>query len=167
MVVDKNTEMKKEVKWVRMMIKMVGKSRPRVVNILEGPRSFELQIWWEVPPWVTGVHSVSSRAVVKNPEEDEEGWSRAVKRVGASRQNSNDEGQKKQARKTKWGKRQGTGDVDAVGSMSEAVLIGSGGAYAEGWDFKSDGNWAEGEGLTQQAGPGGGSCFHHGLKGAD
>ena len=41
-VVDKNTEMKMEVKWARMLIKMVGNSRPRVVNILEGPRSFEL-----------------------------------------------------------------------------------------------------------------------------
>ena len=55
--------------------------------------------------------------------------------------------------------------------MSGAVLIGSGGAYAEGWDFKSDGNWAEGEGLTQQDGSGGGSivraCFHPGLKGVD
>ena len=108
---------------------------------------------------------------MKNPEEDEEGLSRAVKRVGASRQNSNDEGQKKQVRKTNWGKRQGPVDIDAVCSASGAVLNGSGGAYAEGWGFKSDGNWAVGEGLTQQAGPGGGSnaraCFHPGLKGAD
>ena len=42
---DKNTEKKTEVKWARMLIKVVGKSRPSVVNILEGPRSFELQIW--------------------------------------------------------------------------------------------------------------------------
>ena len=48
--VDKNTEMKTEVKWARMLIKMVGNSRPRVVNILKGPRSFDLQIWWEVSP---------------------------------------------------------------------------------------------------------------------
>ena len=41
---DKNTEMKTEVKWTRMLIKVVGKSRPSVINILEGPRSFELQI---------------------------------------------------------------------------------------------------------------------------
>ena len=150
-----------------MMIKKVGKSRPRVVNILEGPRSFELQIWWEVSPWVTGVHPVSSRAVVKNPEVDEEGWSRAVKRVGASKQKSNDEGQKKQARKINWGKKQGTGDGDAVGTASEAMLIGSGGAHEERWDFKSDRNWSEGEGLTQHAGPGGGSCIHPGLKGVD
>ena len=167
MEVDKNTEKKKEVKWARMMIKMVGKSRPRVVNILEGPRSFELQIWWEVSPWVTGVHPVSSRAVVKNPEVDEEGWSRVVKRVGASKQKSNDEGQKKQVQKTNWGKKQGTGDGDAVGLVSAAVLIGSGGAHEEMWDFKSDRNWSEGEGLIQHGGPGGGSCFHPGLKGAD
>ena len=57
---DKNTEKKKEVKWARMLIKVEGISRPSVVNILEGPRSFELQIWWEISPWVTGVYPVSS-----------------------------------------------------------------------------------------------------------
>ena len=39
--------------------KAAGKSRPSAVNILEGPRSFELQIWWEISPWVTGVYPVS------------------------------------------------------------------------------------------------------------
>ena len=87
--VDKITESKKEMKWARILIKMGGKARPRVVNILEGPRAFELQIWWEFSPWVTGVHPVSSRAVEKKPEEEEEGWSRAVRRVGAFPQNRN------------------------------------------------------------------------------
>ena len=44
MTLDKNTEERKEVKWARILIKVEGKSRPSVVNILEGPRSFELQI---------------------------------------------------------------------------------------------------------------------------
>ena len=96
---------------------------------------------------------------------------RAVKRVGSSRQNSNDDGQSMQARKTNWGKRSGPVEVDAVFSVSGAVLNGSGGAYGEGWEYKSDGNWAVGEGLTQQAGPRGGSnvqaSFHPGLKGSD
>ena len=98
--VDKNTETKTEMKWARMLIKLGGKARPRVVNILEGPRSVEMQIWWEVSPWVTGVHPVSSRAVEKKPEEEEEGWSRVVKRVGAFPQNSNDGGQCLQVRQT-------------------------------------------------------------------
>ena len=50
--------------------------------------------------------------------------------------------------------------------MSEAVL--NGGTCVERWEFKSDGNWAEGERLTKQAGPGGGPNvrvgFHPGLK---
>ena len=79
--VDKNIEMKTEVKWVRMLVKMVGKSRPSVVNILEGPRSFEMQIWWEVSPWVSGVYPVGARAEAKIPEEEEEAEARAGKRV--------------------------------------------------------------------------------------
>ena len=117
-------------------------------------------------PWVIGVHPVSSRAVEKNQEEEEEGWSRAVKRVGAFPQNSNDGGQCLQVRQTNWGKKQRPVDVDAVCSVSRAFL--NGGTCAEGWEFKSDGNWAEGERLTQQARPGGGpnvrACFHSGLK---
>ena len=146
--VDKNTEMKTEVKWARMLIKMVGKSRPSVVNILEGPRSFELQIWWEVSPWVSGVYPIVSRAEAKIPEEEEEGVARAVKRVGFSRQNNNDEGQSVQVRKIKLGKRLGPVEADAVFSVSGAVQNGRGGAYAEGWGNKSDGSCAVGEGLT-------------------
>ena len=76
--VDKVTETKKEVKWARLLIKSSGKARPSAVNILEGPRSYELHIWWEIPPWVIGVYLVSSRVVGKNPkEEDEEGGTRS------------------------------------------------------------------------------------------
>ena len=42
LALDKVTEMKTEVKWARMLIKSAGKSRPSAVNILEGPRLFEL-----------------------------------------------------------------------------------------------------------------------------
>ena len=105
LALDKVIEMKTEVKWARMMIKSIGKSRPSVVNILEGPRSFELQIWWEIPPWVAGVYPVSSRAEAKNPkEEEEEGVARAAKRVGLPCPSSNDEGQKEQDCGTKMGK---------------------------------------------------------------
>ena len=131
-VVDKNTEMKTEVKWARMLIKKVGKSRPSVVNILEGPRSFELQIWWEVSPWVSGVYPVGARAEAKIPEDEEEGVARAGKRVGFSWQNSNDEGQSVQGRKIKWGKRMGPAVADAVFSALGAVQNGRGGADAEG-----------------------------------
>ena len=41
---DKDTEMKTKVKWARILIKSAGKSRSSIVNILEGQRSFELQI---------------------------------------------------------------------------------------------------------------------------
>ena len=42
LALDKVTKMKTEVKWARMLIKSAGKSRPSAVNILEGPRLFEL-----------------------------------------------------------------------------------------------------------------------------
>ena len=71
-----------------------------------------------------------------------------------------------QVRQTNRGQRQSPVDVDAVCSVSGAGL--SGGTGAKGGEFKLDGNWAEGERLIQQAGPGGGpngrAGFHTGLK---
>ena len=41
-----------EVLWARLLIKLTRNPRPSIVNILEGGRSLELQIWWEIPPWL-------------------------------------------------------------------------------------------------------------------
>ena len=150
---DKDTEMKTEVKWARMMIKSAGKSRPSAVNILEGPRSFELQIWWEIPPWVTGVYPVSSRVEAKHPKEEEEGVARTVKRVGLPRPNNNDEGQREQDCGTKMGKRPGLVEADKVNSVSGVLMKLRGGAYAVGWGNKKARHCRLGEGLIQQAGP--------------
>ena len=41
--------------WARILMKVEGRERPSTVNILSCSRSYELQIWWELPPWVVGV----------------------------------------------------------------------------------------------------------------
>ena len=167
--VDKNTEMKTEVKWARMLVKMVGKSRPSVVNILEGPRSFEMQIWWEVSPWGSGVYPVGARAEAEISEVEEEAEARAGKRVELCWKKINDEGQSLQGCKTKLGKKKGHAEADAVCSAPGAVQNGRGGADAEKWGNKSAGSWAKGEGHLQQVRSRGGSnvraCFLPGLKG--
>ena len=87
--IDKNTEGRLELRWARILIKSTGAPRPSTVNILEGPRSFELQIWWEVPPWATEVYAAHARATAKNPEEEEAGTARAERSVGFDRPKSN------------------------------------------------------------------------------
>ena len=169
--VDKNTEMKTEMKWARMLVKMVGKSKPSVVNILEGPRSFEMQIWWEVCPWVSGVYPVGARDEAETPEEEEEAEARAGKRVEFCWKKINDEGQSLQGRKIKLGKKKGHAEADAVFSAPGADQNGCGGAVAEGWGNKSTGSSAKGEEFSQQARSRGGSkvraCFLPRLKGND
>ena len=130
--VDEVTEMKKEVKWARLLIKLSGKARPSAVNILEGPRSYELQIWWEIPPWVTGVFPVSSRFVGKNPKEEDEEGARAAERVGRPCQSCNDAGQKAQGWGTKKEKGPGLLGADVVYPVSGALMRCSGGAYEGG-----------------------------------
>ena len=46
-----------------------------MVNILEGSRSFELQIWWELPPRSVGVYPARERNVQSRGEWEEEGES--------------------------------------------------------------------------------------------
>ena len=133
MALDKNTEKKTEVRWARLLIKMEGKSRPSVVNILEGPRSFELQIWWEISPWVTGVYPVSSREEAKNSEKEDDGEARAVKRLSFPGPKSNLVGQWEQAREEKLGQK-------LAHVVTDALMNGKGGAH-------SDARWYNQEGL--------------------
>ena len=114
MTLDKNTEKKKEVKWARMLIKVEGNSRPSVVNILEGPRSFELQIWWEISPWVTGVYPVSSSDEMKNPEEEDDVETRADKRVSFPGTKCSQLGRWEQAREANKEKRLGPAKTSSV-----------------------------------------------------
>ena len=148
--VDKNTELKTEVKWVRMLVRMVGKPRPSVVNILEGPRAFEMQIWWEVPPWVSGVYPVGARAAEVSPEVEEEAETRAGKGVELGWQKSNDKYQSLQGCKAKVGNKKWHAEAEAVCSASGEGQNGRGGADAEKCGYKSAGSCAEGGRLSQQ-----------------
>ena len=121
MAIDKITEMKTEVKWARMLIKSAGKTRPSAINILEGLRSFELQIWWEIPPWVAEVYLVCSRAAAKNLKEEDDGGARAVMRVGIYRPSSNDDKQKGKECGSRIGRR--TGLVEAENVTSELMQL--------------------------------------------
>ena len=70
---DEDTRRRTEVMlWARILVKAEGQERPSTVNILAGSRSYEIQIWWEVSPWVAEV--VSSKEAdfrMQNREEDE------------------------------------------------------------------------------------------------
>ena len=58
----------------RILVNSEGKERVSTVNILEGPRSFELQVWWELPPWSEGLYpskGISVTGLYKPEEEDE------------------------------------------------------------------------------------------------
>ena len=165
---DKNTEEKTEVKWARMLIKVIGKSRPSVVNILEGPRAFEVQIWWEFSPWVTGVYPISSKDEVKKPEEEDDVETRAAKRVSHPGPKNIFAGQWVQACRGKVEKTMGPAVSAPVPSASDALMFGRGGAYSKDCWNKKEGICVLGVGPILQAGTGVGSmgraCLPPGLK---
>ena len=52
---DKDTTLRVKLFWSRILVKLKDKDKPMSINILVGSRSFELQIWWEIVPWVVEV----------------------------------------------------------------------------------------------------------------
>ena len=152
MALDKVATLRTEVKWARVMIKSVGKSRPSVVNILEGSRSFELQIWWEIPPWLADVYLVCSSAEADNPKEEEDGGARTTLRVGVSLPRSKDVGQKGQECVSKNGRHFGLVGAEKFNSKLEEVMEFKGGAHADCWGNKNAGSSLLVSGLNQQAG---------------
>ena len=73
--VDEETGMGPEISWVRILVRLKEMVRPSTVNILAGSRSYELQIWWELPPWVADVYPSKmekAEGLQKRREEDEE-----------------------------------------------------------------------------------------------
>ena len=65
--------------WARLLIKLTRNPRPSIVNILEGGRYLELQIWWEIPPWLAEVYTVGSNVEAKIQNEEDVGVRAALR----------------------------------------------------------------------------------------
>ena len=136
-----------------MLIKVVGKLRPSAVNILEGLRSFELQIWWEIPPWLAEVYPACSRSEIENPKEEDDGRVRAAWSVGVSLPTrSNDVGQKGQEIVSKKGRHKDLLMAESCKSKSDGKKVKSG-SQTNYWGSEVFYSSQSGSGLDQQAGP--------------
>ena len=75
--VDEETGLRSETSWARILVRLKEMARPSIVNILAGSRSYELQIWWELPPWVAEVYPSKmevGKGLQKRWEEEECNW---------------------------------------------------------------------------------------------
>lgn len=70
--IDKETALGTKVLQTRISMRVKGKGRPSTVNILAGPRSFEVQVWWELQPWVASVYPSKVAADSKVQKSQEE-----------------------------------------------------------------------------------------------
>ena len=55
--IDKDTALRTKPMWKRVLVKVKENFRLRTFNILARSRSYEVQIWWEILPWVAEVFS--------------------------------------------------------------------------------------------------------------
>ena len=152
LALDKVTTLRTEVMWAKMLIKVVGKSRPSAVNILEGSRSFELQIWWEIPPWLAEAYPVCSKVETKNPKEEDDGRVRVAWSVGVSLPRSNDVGHKGQENVSKKERHKGLLMAESFKSKSDDKKVKSG-SHTNCWGSEVTDSSQPSSGLDQQAGP--------------
>ena len=51
--VDEDTTNFSQLQWARFLVKSDGKDLPGALNLVVGSLCFAIQLWWEVPPWVS------------------------------------------------------------------------------------------------------------------
>ena len=51
--IDTNTEQRLELRWARIFVRMRNQNCLKTIHLLEGMRSYALQLWWERPLWFT------------------------------------------------------------------------------------------------------------------
>ena len=80
---DEETTPKNDFHWARILVKMNSNEKPASVNLIEGARSYELQLWWEIRPTVAEVLSRSSSTLGDPADagEDDDRDARAKGRV--------------------------------------------------------------------------------------
>ena len=95
--IDKETTLRTKLLWARILVRWEGKEKPSTINILAGSRSFELQVWWEILPWIAGVFPTRRNAEneVAETERRDEWFPRAPQRVRQDHGKRNDEGKAK------------------------------------------------------------------------
>ena len=98
LALDKDTTPKTKILWARVLVRLEGKERHSVVNILVGSQSFELQAWWELPPWSADVYPSKGDCKIANwkwekLEEEDEGLTRASQSAWGLHDKSHYDGQ--------------------------------------------------------------------------
>ena len=90
---DKETTLRTDVLlWARILVKVEGKQRPSIVNILSGSRSYEFQLWRELPPWVAEVFPSKGVEPGLQLHEGDEWSKRAVQCARSGRKQSINDG---------------------------------------------------------------------------
>ena len=67
-VVDGDTTNFTQLQWARLLVKTDGKNLPRSLHVVVGSLCFTIQLWWEVPPWVSVAVPTQGRGWSKGDE---------------------------------------------------------------------------------------------------
>ena len=76
---DNNTTNFEQLQWAKLLVRTEGKDLPESLQLVVGSSCFAIQLWWEVPPWVSVV--VSSQGKERSKVRDE---GEVESRVGSS-----------------------------------------------------------------------------------
>ena len=101
---DKETSIMENFHWARIMVKNKGSGRPSSVTLLAGARCYEIQLWWEIQPWVTEVYPCRTKRETEmvNLVVEDEGKSRAAVSIIADREARRHNSRVVQGKRGQW-----------------------------------------------------------------
>ena len=69
---DEDTTFLSDLRWARIRVKWNGKTLPSYVEVFEGQSTYEIQIWWEIQPFVRSANALTEMITGNELREDEE-----------------------------------------------------------------------------------------------
>ena len=79
---DESTAFLSNLRWARIRVKWNGKTPPPYVEVFEGQSIYDIQLWWEIQPFVRSVNALTDMVAGTELREDEEEGAHARESVG-------------------------------------------------------------------------------------
>ena len=53
--VDEDTASFRHLQWASVLVQLIGREKPRTLQVVEGIAVYVVQLWWEILPWISNV----------------------------------------------------------------------------------------------------------------
>ena len=83
LAMDEDTTFLSDFRWARIRVKWNGKTLPQFVKVFEGQNIYEIQLWWEIPPFFRSASALREPKIRNEIRVEEEEGARAGESVSS------------------------------------------------------------------------------------